>query len=343
MLEAICAEIAHQQNYLPTQVLQSIYFGGGTPSLLSMGELEKILSHIQQFFTFDNDIEITLEANPDDINLQKLKDFRALGINRLSIGIQTFDEAALTYLNRAHNGQMAHTCLQQAQAAGFDNLTADLMYALPTVSFDRFRQDVSTLAVQYQIPHISIYGLTIEPNTVFGRKKVMPQPEEIAAQQFEYLMDFLRAEGYVQYEISNFGKPGYFAKHNSMYWRNVPYLGIGPSAHSFDGRRRQYNIANNALYAKALLHTNTLPATIEQLSPESRANELIMTGLRTIWGMNPAVIQQETGLLLGEEQQQAVQRFEKQQLLLQNDEVIILTQAGKLLADQLAADLFFDT
>lgn len=338
MVDAICREIRLQKEYLPEQPLETIYFGGGTPSLLNEGELEQIFNTIYQQFAVIPDPEITLEANPDDLTAANLQLFRRY-VNRLSIGIQTFDEETLRWMNRAHTVAEAEQCVQLARELGFDNISIDLIYGIKPEVWER---DLAR-ALALHVPHLSAYALTIEPDTAFGRwqqtGKLTPVDEALAAGQFEELVAGLTGAGYVHYEISNFALPGQFARHNSAYWKRRPYLGVGPSAHSYNGRERQWNIANNSRYIRALAE-NEIPATVETLSAADQVNEYLLTGLRTIWGCSVT----ELNKLLQKDflrvQQKPLAQLQQAGWVTIQGDVLILTEAGKLFADRVASELF---
>jgi len=255
MVDAIVQEIALQKGYLEDKKLQSIYFGGGTPSLLSERELAAIFEAIHKIYSVSEDAEITLEANPDDLSAQQLQVLRKSPVNRLSIGVQSFHEADLLFMNRAHNSKEALDCIKAAQDAGFPNLTIDLIYGIPGLTNDLWEKNLEIFQ-SLDIPHLSSYCLTVEEGTALHhfveKGKAPPVDEQKAAQQFELLMDFAEKQNYLHYEISNFAKAGHIAQHNTAYWKGTPYLGLGPSAHSYDGKSRQWNIANNAKYMKAI-------------------------------------------------------------------------------------------
>ncbi len=346
MVEAIVRELEWQKDYLQGAPLSSIYFGGGTPSLLDVAELEQIFSKIYQLHSVRADAEITLEANPDDLSLEKLQALRNSPVNRLSIGIQSFAEEDLRFMNRAHNAHEARACIENALALGFDNLTLDLIYGTPTTSHEQWARNLDTI-FQYPIPHLSAYCLTVEPKTAldhFVRQgKASPVDEEHANAQFLYLMEATQAQGYEHYEISNFAKPGRYARHNSSYWLGEPYLGIGPSSHSFNGQSRQWNVANNAKYLKILNEGNVTQITdtelfeLEELSPATRYNEYVMTGLRTIWGCDLQKIAPVFQSYFVENVQPFI---DKGQVLMQNHQYR-LSASGKFMADYIAAQLFF--
>jgi oxygen-independent coproporphyrinogen-3 oxidase len=342
MLEAILLEIELQREYLKEDALDSIYFGGGTPSLLDTKDLVRIFDKIYQYHTLKNDAEITLEANPDDLTPQKLFEFKQdTPVNRLSIGIQSFSNDDLVWMNRAHNASHAHECLKLALNAGFEDLTIDLIYGAPTTSNAQWVENLR-ITFEYQIPHISCYCLTVEDKTALGsfvkRGIQPPVDEERAAHQFEYLIQAATEHGYEQYEISNFAKPDRCARHNSNYWRGAPYLGIGPAAHSFDGRSRQWNIANNSLYIRSL-SANKIPFEQEVLTLEQRYNEYIMTALRTMWGVDEHQLS-GFGKELEAHFHRSIAPFLINGKVEKTGRSYRLTLSGKLLADRISMELF---
>lgn len=343
MTAAIIREIELQKDYLQGAPLQSIYFGGGTPSLLDLAELQQIFAAIYKHHVVASDAEITLEANPDDLNAEKLLDLKQdTPINRLSIGIQSFNENDLQWMHRAHSAMEARNSIDLALQAGFKDLTIDLIYGSPTTSDVDWAQNVA-IALNYGIPHISCYCLTVEDGTALGswvkKGKEAPMDEEKAVRQFEFLQEATEKAGYEQYEIASFALPGHYARHNSNYWLGQPYLGIGPSAHSYNGQSRQWNIANNALYMQAI-ESNEIPFEQEILSSAQKYNEYVMTTLRTIWGSESNKIAQIGASYL--------QHFEVQvQALVECGWVEVLpgkyrlSKAGKLVADRIALELFY--
>ncbi|GAB4016800.1 radical SAM family heme chaperone HemW [Spirosoma koreense] len=343
LVDALCAEIQLQKNYLPDQPLETIYFGGGTPSLLTEAELARVFETIRTQFAVSPTAEITLEANPDDLSAEKLRMLRRY-VNRLSIGIQTFDEATLRWMNRAHTAVEAESCVRLAREAGFENLSVDLIYGIPNRDESRWLADLQNV-LALGVPHLSAYALTIEPDTAFGRwqqkGKLPPADEALAAGQFEALTKVLTGAGYEHYEISNFARPGQYARHNTAYWQRRPYLGIGPSAHSYNGYSRQYNIANNARYIADIRQEN-LPVTVEQLTTADQVNEYLLTGLRTQWGCSLA----ELNTLLGDDftrtQAMDLKAMYAAGWLTNDGTHIRLSEAGKLFADRVAATLFVD-
>ncbi|NML67337.1 radical SAM family heme chaperone HemW [Hymenobacter sp. RP-2-7] len=342
---ALTREMALRRHYLPAPAtpLETIYFGGGTPSLLTAAELDAIFTAIHAQFEVSPRAEITLEANPDDLTPEKLAVLAASPINRLSIGLQSFHEPHLRLMNRAHSATESRQAVQQAQAAGFENISVDVIYGIPAASHAIWQADLAAL-LTLGVPHISAYALTIEPDTAFGRRlkkgTFLAPPDEFVAEQFEQLLAQLRAGGYEQYEISNFCLPGRESRHNSNYWRGVPYLGLGPSAHSFDGRSRQYTVANNPRYVAAVLEQGEVPATVEQLSALDQANEYLLTTLRTSRGCDLRYLADELGTNLLATHSQYLQSLLNQRLVTLDQQVLRLTDAGKLLADHITLELF---
>lgn len=345
MLTAILTELDLQKDYLNGATIETIYFGGGTPSVLTVNDLNILFEKINTHFTVADNPEITLEANPDDLSLDYLQALKQhTPINRLSIGIQSFSEEDLRWMNRAHNAIEAKMCIEYAQDIGFDNLTVDLIYGSPTTSDQQWLNNLQTV-FDYDIPHISCYALTVEEGTAlhsFVKNKKTPSvSDEHQARQFEILMDQMRRNGYLHYEISNFAQPDHFARHNSNYWLGVPYLGIGPSAHSFDGLNRQWNVAHNPNYIKQL-QNNELPFTKEILTPEQRYNEYVMTTLRTLWGCDPSVIGKRFGQPFLKYFNQKIVEFVQNQTVTTDGKKYFLTDKGRLLADRIAMELFFE-
>jgi oxygen-independent coproporphyrinogen-3 oxidase len=345
VVDAICAEIALQKDYLTEKSLETIYFGGGTPSLLTEPELAQIIETIHTHFLVSPTAEITLEANPDDLRAEKLQVLRRY-VNRLSIGIQTFDEAALRWMNRAHTATEAENCVFLAREAGFENMSVDLIYGIPDSgrSVPLWQTDLQKM-LELNVPHLSAYALTIEPDTAFGRwkqKGKLPAVDEnLAAEQFEELTKALRGAGYEHYEISNFAKPGQYARHNTAYWQRKPYLGVGPSAHSYNGFSRQYNIANNAQYVKTIQQEN-IPATVEILTVADQVNEYLLTGLRTKWGCSLTELSKLLGTDFIQTQAADLTAMYASGWLTRDDDHLRLTDSGKLFADRVAASLFVE-
>lgn len=338
---ALLQEIELQQSYL-SEPVSTIYFGGGTPSVLPSANIKNIILSLKKNFMIDNNAETTLEANPDDIIAEKLAEWKEIGINRLSIGIQSFVQNDLAWMNRAHNAQQAFDCITLAQNAGFNNLTIDLIYGTPTLSDEAWEKNVKT-AIALQIPHLSCYALTIEPKTALAelikQKAVADVDTEKQARHFELLMQWMQKAGYDHYEISNFAKPGFRSRHNSSYWQGKPYLGLGPSAHSFNETSRQWNVANNALYIQSIFK-GIVPFEAEVLTTKQQLNEYIMTSLRTMEGISLEKVKQS----FGEDKYEtiiktALSYVKYNHLLIEND-YLKTTSEGKLLADGIAADLF---
>ena len=342
MADAICKELAIRKDFLPKgSEVQTVYFGGGTPSLLRSDLLEKILATIQAHYPTSLE-EVSLEANPDDLSPKNLDAWRSLGIDRLSIGIQTFDESTLKFYNRAHSAEESLLAIERAKSAGFQKLSIDLIYGFPAEDHSKWIADLD-IALAQDPGHISSYCLTVEPKTALGswEKKgtFRHASEEFAAEQFSILMDRMAAVGYIQYEISNFGKTGNFAVHNTNYWKSVPYLGVGPSAHSFDGNHRGFNLANNALYTKSMESGQTAYQT-EPLEIIDIANEYILTSLRTIWGLDTERVSEIASIDIFSKHQKLLAKLEQERLIWIGGSVIYLTTKGKFIADSIAASLF---
>lgn len=342
LIQAMVAEIVLQRSYLEDKVLDTIYFGGGTPSLLTPGELGDVLAAIYRTQSVSSEAEITLEANPDDMTRERLSGFRTLGINRLSIGIQSFDDAILKYLNRLHTSETAIRSVELARETGFSNVSIDLIYAIPGLSNNAWQNNIAQ-AVSMAPEHISAYTLTIEAKTTFGnwlaKGKIKPVDESLAAEQLKILMADLRKAGYDQYEISNFSKPAFESRHNSSYWKGEAYLGIGPSAHSYNKRSRQHNVRNNHLYVRSLKE-NIIPFEQEILRKEDHINEYILTRLRTEKGCNLETLKNDFGYDVMQLHGNYIDTLLAHNLILVEDQYLILTEPGKLLADKISSDLF---
>ena len=346
MIKALVKELVLRKDELKNEFIETIYFGGGTPSLLTIDEIRFLTDTIYQNFKVINDPEITLEANPDDLNNEKIKQLANSPINRLSIGIQSFFDEDLKAMNRAHTALESKRSLTAA-AHYFDNITIDLIYGIPNMSNERWEQNIRT-ALDFGVLHISSYALTVEPKTAldnFIRQGKYPKlSEDLALEHFNTLVEETEKEGFVQYEISNFGKPGYFSKHNTSYWLGKKYLGIGPSAHSFDGKFRSWNISNNIKYIKAIA-AGILPKENEELTLNDRFNETIMTGLRTIWGVSISEVEQNFGTFYKEHLIKKSGKFIENGLLFisvvgTNKDVLKTTKKGKFLCDGIASEIF---
>lgn len=341
MLDALSKELVLRKNEFLDEVVKTIYFGGGTPSVLNASELEKLVRTVGENYKVVSNAEITLEANPDDLSEQKLAELGEGPINRLSIGIQSFYEEDLKLMNRAHNALEAEFCIREAKKY-FENISIDLIYGIPNMSNERWSANIAK-ALSFKIPHISSYALTVEPKTALARfvakGLIAPVKDEVAQEHFNILNKTLTSVGYSGYEISNFARPGFFSKNNSAYWQQKKYIGIGPSAHSFDGNRRGWNINNNTKYIKAIADEK-LPIEIEILSKTDKYNEYIMTGLRTIWGVSLSRINTEFGHKYKEYLMLQAEKYIQEHLLCIDDGNLLATKKGKFLADGIAADLF---
>ena len=342
LIDAMQNEIRLQKSYLKDEQVDTLYFGGGTPSLLAIHEIGQFLDIIYSAFKVSDVLEITLEANPDDLSVAKTRDLKRLGINRLSIGIQSFDDNILKFLNRAHNAQDSFKAIKNAESAGFDNINLDLIFAI-TQNHGRVIQRDMAHILQILPQHISTYCLTIEPGTVFGnwsiKGKFMEVSTDSAADEFEYIIDTLCGNGYEHYEVSNFSKPGFISLHNRNYWRQVPYLGIGPSAHSFDGTTRQSNVRNNSKYIKSL-EINKIPAEKEYLSKSDKINEYLLTGLRTKWGVDLSVIKNKYQTDIWKYNKSYIQNLVNLNLATFYNGKLQLQKKGMLMADKICSDLF---
>jgi len=324
------------------EIIETIYFGGGTPSLLSEDEIYSILSEINKNYPVVSDPEITLEANPDDINSENLLTWKNAGINRLSIGIQSFIERDLKWMNRAHDAKQALNSIELSRQAGFENFSIDLIFGTPRLTDEEWKKNVQK-AIDLQIPHLSSYALTVEPKTALQKMIELKKKEnvnnDVQARQFLMLMDMMRKAGYEHYEISNFAKPGFRSRHNSSYWQAKKYIGVGPSAHSFNGVTRSWNVANNISYIKSL-QQNTIPSEKEILSQSEKINEYVMTSLRTIEGMDLNFVEAKFSAKERKRIEKILHtKIENNNFFEENDR-IILTDEGKLFADKIAMELF---
>lgn len=342
LVHAMAEEISLQRDYLEGESIRTIYFGGGTPSILDTTEIGLLLERIYKIHRVADTPEVTLEANPDDLDETKLNNLKSLGVNRLSIGIQSFDDALLARLNRVHTASTAMQCVSQARDAGFRNISIDLIYAIPGLSSDDWRRNIAS-ALQLETQHISAYTLTIEERTVFGNwvKKGLLRPveESVAAEQMELLVSELATQGYRQYEISNFAKPGYESLHNSNYWEGGKYLGIGPSAHSYNQRSRQHNVSNNHHYIRAV-RNHEIPAEVEILRREEQINEYILTSLRTAAGCDLDFLKSNFGYDMQTHHDAYLNQLAADNLVRLAKNRLQLTEAGKLFADKISSDLF---
>lgn len=341
MILALAKEIEMRKSEFQDEIVETIYFGGGTPSILSIEDLRFLIDEIYRNYKVVENPEITVEANPDDLTENRIIEFSKNKVNRLSIGIQSFFGDDLKMMNRAHNVEEAKKCLEIATQY-FDNISIDLIYGVPEMSNEKWLQNIET-ALSFGVPHISSYALTVETKTAlhsFIQKGIIPQPDdEVAQEHFHILVDKLSENGFIHYELSNFGKENYFSKNNSSYWLGKKYIGIGPSAHSYDGKNRGWNVSNNSLYIKSI-QENKLPIEIETLTKTDRYNEYIMTGLRTIWGVSLERIEQEFGKTYLDYLNQQAAKFIEDHLLFVDDNILRTTKKGKFLSDGIASDLF---
>ncbi len=343
MVGALRKEITVRREFLKNKRLNSIYFGGGTPSLLHLRDVERLMEALYRNFSFIKNPEVTVEVNPDDCSLAYLKGLGSLGVNRLSIGVQSFHQPDLEYLGRVHNAEQTHNIIQNAQKAGFYNLTVDLMYGLPSSPEKVWQTNLDTL-LTYNIPHFSAYALTIEPRTLLNHQiekgKINAPQEEQYAREYNILKDFSDKHHFDHYEISNFARDNFYAIHNSAYWFGEPYLGFGPGAHSFDGVRRQWNVSNNPKYLKFLTN-DELAFEQETLSKADQFNEMIMTGLRTKWGVKLKRIEEEFGKAIQTHFENKRKAWESQGILQCVNGILYLKPGQSLIADHIIADFFY--
>lgn len=340
MIQALLNELKLRANDMSDKVIETIYFGGGTPSLLTKSELNAFLDLMKALFTLDDTPEITLEANPDDCTEEQLANWREVGVNRLSIGIQSFKEMDLKWMNRAHTVAEAKTCFTLVQQAGFQNVTVDLMYGLPNLTEDEWREHIQTV-VDWNVPHISSYCLTVEKNTVLEKRvrtgELRMADDEMQSRHFEILLETLEKNGIHQYEISNFAKPGFESRHNANYWKGVPYLGVGPSAHSYQGKIRRWNVANNSLYMKGVENESVYWES-EMLTAKDQFNELLLTGLRTTAGVS--LEQLSSYQTLSDVFLSKVSDFNLAGWMEEKNNQLFLSKEGRLRADYIASELF---
>lgn len=343
MLDAIAQELHIRHSELEISQVPSVYFGGGTPSILEPDEIQKLLDDVSRFYSIGETTELTLEANPDDLDAKFLKGIVKAGINRLSIGTQSFDDRDLKMMNRAHHAEQAESSIKRAQDIGIENISIDLIYGSPTSDFEVWKQNLQK-TIELQVPHVSSYALTVEPKTILENwieKGKIKAPKEVEQnKEFYYMIDFLKDHGFDHYEISNFGKPGFHSEHNSAYWESHPYLGLGPSAHSYDGKNtRSWNVANNAKYVKAL-QENTLPIEREILSDKDQYNERLMIGLRTAKGVDMQRLKEEMNDEIAAHYQHSVQQKLDDGKLIVEDGFLKIPEKDWFFADGIASDLF---
>lgn len=341
MVLALAKEIALRKDEFKDEIVETIYFGGGTPSILQISDLKFLIDEVYRNYNVAENPEITVEANPDDLSEERIIELSNNRVNRLSIGIQSFFEEDLKLMHRAHNSVEAKKCLEIATKY-FENISIDLIYGMPNMSHEKWLKNIQ-IALDYNVPHISSYALTVEPKTAlhsFIQKGIIPQlDDEVAQEHFHLLVDKLEENGFIHYELSNFGKEHFFSKNNSSYWLGKKYLGIGPSAHSYDGFSRSWNVSNNTIYLKALAE-NQLPSESETLTQTDRYNEYIMTGLRTIWGISLDKIATEFGKTYLDYLNQQAEKYIEDHLLFIDDNILRTTKSGKFLSDGIASDLF---
>ena len=341
-IPALLKEIELQHNYLPNEIIETVYFGGGTPSLLEYDALMQIFEKLQQYFKISESAEITLEANPDDLDLKKIRELKQSPINRISIGIQSFFDDDLKYLNRRHSVSQAEASVKRSQDVGFENISIDLIYGIPSLNNEKWEKNLD-YSFNLNVPHISAYGLTVEPKTaletLIRKGKYQPTDEESSINQFLVLMQKMNRNNFIHYEISNFCKKGFISKHNSNYWKGMKYLGLGPSAHSFDKTSRQWNVSDIPEYLESL-QKKKIPAEKETLTDNDKYNEYVMMSLRTMWGCDVNYIEQAFG---AEQKNSAIGKIEKyiaKGHMIYNNNIFSLTDEGKLFADGIAADFF---
>jgi oxygen-independent coproporphyrinogen-3 oxidase len=341
MVLALANEMELRAIEFKDEVVETIYFGGGTPSILEIQDLRFLIDEVYRNYTVSENPEITVEANPDDLTETRITELSHNRINRLSIGIQSFFEDDLKLMNRAHNSAEAKKCLEIATKY-FDNISIDLIYGVPNMSNEKWLQNIET-ALSFNVPHISSYALTVEPKTAlhtFIQKGIIPPPDdEVAQEHFHLLVDKLEENGFIHYELSNFGKSTYLSKNNSSYWLGEKYIGIGPSAHSYNGISRSWNISNNTLYLKSISE-NILPSETETLTKTDRYNEYVMTGLRTIWGVSLKRVETEFGKTYLDYLNKQSYNYIEDHLLFVDDNILRTTKIGKFLSDGIASDLF---
>ena len=342
MLNCIDLELTLRKDYLENKEVKSIYFGGGTPSVLEKDEIKSILERVYGTYNISKNAEITLECNPDDLSRDKLIELKEVGINRLSIGVQSFNDKELKWMNRSHNAKQAKECIKTAQQVGFNNITIDLIYGLPNQSRSNWEENLKEL-FRHNIQHFSAYALTVENKTLLkhlvNTNKIELLEEGLIIDQFNLLIDKANQHDFIHYEISNFGEEGYFSKHNTAYWQNKHYLGIGPSAHSYNGKSRSWNISSNKKYIQKIRNREDY-FEIEILTENQKYNEYIFTSLRTIWGIDSNQIEQKFKSYFLSHYLLEIKKWEKKSYVKQADNIFTLTRKGQVFADKIASDLF---
>ena len=342
MIASLEKEIILRKNYLLNEDVETIYFGGGTPSLIETSFINRLMRVIRKEYNVSTDAEVTVEANPDDLTIEKCEQLYSAGVNRLSIGIQSFSDADLKFMNRAHNSKQALTSVKNARLAGFKNISIDLIYGIKQSEPGQWENNLN-MALNLGVEHLSCYALTIEPRTALAdmirKKKVAPPDDEKTISEFEKLMDSAAVGGFEHYEISNFARDKKYSKHNTSYWQRKKYLGIGPSAHSYNGMSRQWNVSNNQVYIRSLTE-NIIPFEIEELSESNKFNEYVLTSLRTIWGIDILLVDSEFGQLRKGELLKQIQKFINEGMIISSGNNFILTKEGKFFADRIASEMF---
>lgn len=343
MIRALIHEIDLSKEFLPDRDIRTIYFGGGTPSLLRSSEILRIIDRIDSVYDIGNVQEITLEANPDDLSPSYLNQLKSTPVNRLSIGVQSFQEEDLKLMNRAHNAGEAESAIKRAQDMGLDRMSCDLIFGTPTLSHAQLKANIGKLA-SWNVPHISAYSLTIEDRTLLYRQMLkgqfQPASEVHYEAQMKIAMDYLEGLGYEQYEISNYARDEQYAVHNTNYWKGIPYLGIGPSAHSFDGKVRRWNVRNNAVYLKSVLSEHEVPSESELLTIPDQINERILTSFRTKWGLDTTRYSLDFGIDALQELLRRASGHVAQGYIVEKESHLVLAPEGKFIADQICSDLF---
>lgn len=340
-IKALVKEMSLQKDYLENNIIKTIYLGGGTPSVLTAVQVREILEKLASAYNISGDVEITMEVNPDDISRVYARDLKQAGINRISLGIQSWNDDILSYLNRRHKAAEAGQALEDIRASGIDNISVDLIYGIPGLQADQWKDDLQK-TVELDIKHISAYHLTVEENTLFGEAKKEGNFEEIGEEesekQFNMLVDICRKNSFVQYEISNFCKEEWYSIHNTNYWKQEAYLGLGPSAHSYDGESRQWNVADLQAYIKSL-EKNSVPSTVEVLTLKDKYNEYIMTSLRTMWGINIDTVEEKINKESRDYLNNLATRFVKYGMMTRNGSQLMLTDQGRMISDNIISEL----
>ena len=343
MINSIKLELLENINYFKNKDVKTIYFGGGTPSIIDIKEIEDIIRLIYQKFKIKKHPEITIECNPDDLTMNKIISYKKIGVNRLSIGVQSFNDAELKFMNRSHNATQAYNSIIMAKENGFDNLSLDLIYGLPNQTLNDWEKNLLVIK-KLQIEHFAAYCLTVETKTklshLVNTKKITPLDDYNVIKQFKVLQQFAKDNQYLHYEISNFAKKGFLAKHNSAYWQNKMYLGVGPSAHSFDGKKRKWNVSSNKKYIDAINNKLNNYFTVEYLSKNQHYNEYIMTNLRTMWGVDIKIIENRFGESLKNYFTKEIKKWINKNYVINEKNNFKLSQEGKIFSNQISSDMF---